>query len=234
MNTPKWFLPEISFAGEEHLDTHYVQHYEDKAGTDPQHDLALLRDLGLDKHHTLIDIGAGTGTFALAAANYCQRVVAIDVSPAMINALRQKIVHHKVENVECIQSGFLGYTHQGDLADFVYTRHVLHHLPDFWKVLALRQIATILKPGGVLCLTDLIYSFEPPETEHVLETWFSNAPERHEDGWTRSELEVHVREEHSTFHWLLEVMIERAGFKIQNINHSSTRVHSTYICIKQE
>ncbi len=184
MSTPNWFLPEISFAGEEHLDTNYVLNYEDKAGTDPIHDLTLLRNLGLDKQHTLVDIGAATGKFALAAATFCQRVVAIDISPAMINSLRQKIVHYEIDNLECVQSGFLSYTHQGDLADFVYTRHALHHLPDFWKALALQRIATILKPGGVLCLSDLIYSFELEETEQVLETWFSSAPERHEDGWT--------------------------------------------------
>lgn len=33
--------------------------------------------------------------------------------------------------------------------------------------------------------------------------------------WSRAELEEHLRDEHSTFTWLLEPMIERAGFTVE-------------------
>jgi hypothetical protein len=35
------------------------------------------------------------------------------------------------------------------------------------------------------------------------------------EGWTRAELEAHVRDEHSTFTWLFEPMLRRAGFEIR-------------------
>src|SRR5690606_23506778 len=119
-------------------------------------ELNLLRELGLNQTHTLVDLGAGTGTFALAVASYCRRVVAVDVSPVMLDMLRQKAEGAGVENVECVQHGFLSYEHKGDPADFVYSRHALHHLPDFWKAVALKRIAAMMKPGGVFYMRDLI------------------------------------------------------------------------------
>ncbi len=40
-------------------------------------------------------------------------------------------------------------------------------------------------------------------------------------GWTRPELAEHVRDEHSTFTWLLEPMIERAGFDISDATYTT-------------
>lgn len=42
-------------------------------------------------------------------------------------------------NVECGQAGFLSYHYQGDPVEFVYSRNALHHLPDYWKELALER-----------------------------------------------------------------------------------------------
>ncbi len=232
METFSWFLDELAHAGSEHLDSDYAPGYDHKAGTNPADDLAVLRGLGLDETHTLVDLGAGTGTFALAAASFCHRVVAVDISPVMLTALRQKAAQLGTGNIECVQSGLLTYEHQGMPADFVYSRHALHHLPDFWKVIALVRVAAMLKAGGVLYLRDFVFSFGPYEAERVIEAWLASAPEHPDQGWTRSELETHLREEYSTFSWLLEPMIERAGFTIQSAYHGDSRVHSAYTCIK--
>ena len=233
MTVPDWFIDELAHAGSEHLDTDYVQGYDQKAGLDAQDELQILLDLGLSESHTLVDLGAGTGAVALAAASICKRAVAVDVSPAMLNVLRDKVQQRGLTNVECIQAGFLSYEHQGGSADFVYSRHALHHLTDFWKAIAIQRIAAILNPGGIFHLRDLFYSCEPNELEQVLETWLGNAAETPDKGWTRAELITHIREEHSTFSWMLEAMLERAGFAIQQVEHSATRVHSRYTCVKK-
>src|ERR671936_728212 len=85
---PSWYLNELAHAGQEHLDADYVAAYDRKARTTWTGELALLRSLGMNETTTLVDLGAGTGTFALAAAPLCRRVVAVDVSPAMLAALR--------------------------------------------------------------------------------------------------------------------------------------------------
>ena len=232
MKAPSWFPDELAHAGDEHLDPEYALSYDRKAGADPTEDVALLRDLGLNETHTLIDLGTGTGTLALAAAPLCRRVVAVDVSGAMLTILKEKTERLGIKNIECVQGGFLTYEHRGDPADFVYSRNTLHHLPDFWKALALERIAAILRPGGVLRLRDLVFSFDPGEARPIVEAWLAGAAERPQNGWTRPELEAHVREEHSTFSWLLEPMLERAGFEIRDVRHHASRLYSAYTCIK--
>jgi ubiquinone/menaquinone biosynthesis C-methylase UbiE len=232
MATPSWFLDELAHAGSEHLDPDYARSYDRKAGTDPADDLAALRDLGLNTTHTLVDLGAGTGAFALAASPLTRRVIAVDVSPVMLAQLQRKAAQLGIENIECVRGGLLSYAHQGAPTDVVYSRHALHHLPDFWKALALARMAAILKPGGVLLLRDLVFSCEPGEAEQVIEAWLAGAPEQTELGWARAELETHLREEYSTFSWLLEPMIAHAGFSIQRASHSASRTHSAYTCVK--
>ena len=133
---------------------------------------------------------------------------------------------------ECVEAGFLSYEHDGAPADAVYTRNALHHLPDFWKVVALDRIATLLAPGGVLRLRDLVYSFEPSQTEAVLERWFAGASATSEVGWTRAEYEEHVRTEFSPFSWVLEPMLERCGFEIRDIEYAPTQTYAAYTCLR--
>jgi SAM-dependent methyltransferase len=213
-------LEEIALAGAEHLDPAYVAGYDRKARVDPADDLAELRTRGLGPESTLIDFGAGTGTFAVAAA--------------MIAAIRVRAAEHGVDNVECVRAGFLSYEHTGVPADVVYTRNALHHLPDFWKAVALRRLADVLREGGVLRLRDLVFACDLPEADAVIEHWLETvAVERPEDGWTRSELETHLRDEHSTFSWLLEPMIERAGFEIERADYGQLLVYADYVCVKR-
>lgn len=228
-----WIFDELQHAGPEHLDAAYVAGYDRKARTDVSDDLALLRELGLSKSSTLLDIGAGTGTFALAAASLCRRVVAVDVSPAMLDALRAKLDTSGLANVECARAGFLTYETPADTVDFVYSRNALHHLPDFWKAIALKRIAEMLRPGGVLRLRDLVYSFSPERADEVFEAWLRQAPLNANEGWTREELKTHIRDEYSTFSWLLEPMLEQAGFVIEDATHASSRVFSAYTCRKR-
>lgn len=143
MQRPDWYLDELAHAGPEHLDPDYVATYDRKAGTDPGEDVAALRALGLGDESVLVDFGAGTGTFALAAAPYCRRVVAVDVSPAMLDILRAETARRGLSNAEVAHAGFLSYEHQGQPTDFVYSRNALHHLPDFWKGLALARVAAM-------------------------------------------------------------------------------------------
>ncbi len=232
MATPDWYLDERAYAGPEHLDAAYVATYDAKAATDPAADVALLRGLGLGADDTLVDLGAGTGTFALAAAPWCRRVVAVDVSPAMVAALRARVAAQGLTNVTVVQAGFLSYAHAGPPAAFVYSRHALHHLPAVWKAIALRRIAAILRPGGVFHLRDLIYCCDLEAFDAVIGAWLAAAPDSPGAGWTRAELVTHLRTEYSPFSWVLEPMLAQAGFAIRERQVAASRVHAAYTCVK--
>jgi SAM-dependent methyltransferase len=218
---------EFAHAGSEHLDAAYVAGYDAKTGFDVGLDVELLCGLGLGHETTLVDLGAGTGLLSAAVAPICGRVVAVDPSPAMLAAARAR------GTFECVEAGFLSYEHRGEPPAIVYSRNALHHLPDLWKAIALERIARMLAPGGALVLRDLVYSFSPDEAEDVLEAWFAAAPADPNDGWTRAELEAHVRDEHSTLSWLLEPMLERAGFAIADVWYAESRTYARYVCTRR-
>jgi hypothetical protein len=135
-------------------------------------------------------------------------------------------------NLDCVQAGFLGYQHAGARVDAVYTRNALHHLPDFWKALALNRIAAMMRTGGLLRLHDLIYDFQPPEAERVLDRWLDSAAADPARGYTREDFAEHIRSEYSTFRWLLEPMLALTGFHVVTVDFAGS-VYGAYTCIKR-
>jgi ubiquinone/menaquinone biosynthesis C-methylase UbiE len=224
-----WMLDELASAGRENLDPEHVARYDGKMDAGAADEVALLRNLGLSKESVVVDIGAGTGQFTLAAAEVCARVVAVDVSPVMLARLRRRITETGLDNVDVVQGGFLTYVHDGGPADIVYSRYALHHLPDFWKAVALSRIRAIVRPGGLLRLWDVVWNFTADEAAERIEAWCAAAGAQVEGEWNRGELEEHVRDEHSTFTWLLEPMIERAGFTIEAATYSRDGVDAQYL-----
>lgn len=224
-----WMLDEVASAGRENLDADHVARYDAKEDAGAGEEVALLQRLGVLKNATVIDLGAGTGQFTLTVAPHCARVVAVDVSRVMLATLRDKVDRASATNVEVVQAGFLTYDHQGDPADLVYSRYALHHLPDTWKAIALTRLRRMLRPGGLLRLWDVVYDFGPQEAEDRLEAWCATGGDGIVGEWSRAELEEHVRDEHSTFTWLLEPMIQRAGFTIEEAEHSADGIFARYL-----
>lgn len=230
-----WWLDERLHAGREHFDEGHARRYDAKMDAQAAAEVRLLQDAGcLDPTSTVVEIGAGTGQFALAAAPASRRVVAVDVSPVMLARLVEKVERRGVTNVEAVLAGFLTYRHAGDPADLVYTRFALHHLPDFWKAIALRRMAGMLRPGGVLRLSDVVYGFDPAEAEARIEAWIAATMSADVDrGWTRAELAEHIRDEHSTFTWLLEPMLDRAGFDLVAADYADSGMFARYLSRKR-
>ena len=157
---PGWLLDELGSAGRENLDPTHVARYDGKEDADAAAEVALLEELGLAAESTLVELGPGTGQLTVAVAPRCRRVVAVDVSEPMLVALRAKLAEREIANVEIVRAGFLTYDHAGPPADFAYSRYALHHLPDFWKAVALARLRRVLRPGGVLRLWDVVFDFE--------------------------------------------------------------------------
>jgi ubiquinone/menaquinone biosynthesis C-methylase UbiE len=226
---PTWFIDELAFAGRENLDAEHVARYDRKEDADAAAEVALLRELGLTRDSVVVEFGAGTGQFTVAAARACARVIAVDVSPVMLRRLEEKLAASDLRNVEPVRAGFLTYDHAGEPADFVYSRFALHHLPDFWKVVAFDRLHRSVKPGGVVRLWDVVYDFAPAEAEERLEAWCATGGDGVEGEWSRAELEEHVRDEHSTFTWLLEPMMRRSGFEVAEAEHSEDGIFARYV-----
>jgi ubiquinone/menaquinone biosynthesis C-methylase UbiE len=230
---PSWWPTETADP-HPYLASDEISQYDQKAGYDPRSDIELLQSLGLDPQDTVIDFGAGTGTFATAAAAHCGTVIAVDISPAMTEVVQQRTRALGINNIVSVCAGLLSYRHEGDAPAFLFSRNTLHHLSDFWKVLSLTHMYQLLKPGGVLRLRDLAFHFSPIETVPAVERWFANATTDSAQGWTRAELEHEVKTEYFTYTWLLEAMLERVGFVIEKREYSPSGIFAAYVCRKQE
>lgn len=229
MATAGWMLDEFANAGGENLDADHVARYDRKEDAGASAEVDLLRSLGMNEKSIVVDLGAGTGQFARAAAPRCGRVVAVDVSPIMLNTLRSNMANAGVTNIDVVHAGFLSYEHHGPPADVVYSRYALHHLPDAWKAIALARMRDMLAEHGIIRLWDVVYSFSPGEAEDRIEQWCATGSDEVGDGWYREELEEHVRDEYSTYTWLLEPMIVRAGLTIRTADYADDGFFARYI-----
>ncbi|MBD2099744.1 class I SAM-dependent methyltransferase [Leptolyngbya sp. FACHB-261] len=228
---PAWYFDESKMAGVDFKSIDQVEAFDQKQlSSTPEKEQALVARLGIGSGHTVVDLGAGTGAFAIRAALSGAAVVhAVDISQAMLTYAENKAQQAGVEQIQFHRAGFLTYDHEGNLADFVISKYALHILPDFWKMVAFLQIASILKPGGVFYLRDVIFSFPPSQYEAGINAWIERAAKP--EGWTASDYELHVREEHSTFAWIIEGMLTRAGFEVAEANYLSPTA-AEYRCIK--
>ena len=190
----------------------------------------VLDFLTLQPDQSVLEIGTGTGEFALAAARHCRKVYAVDLSAGMLGYAEKKAQTRGVSNVEFLPGGFLTYRHEGAPLHAIVSQIALHHLPDFWKQIALLRMAGLLAEGGKLCLRDVVYSFDPTKHGEFLDEFISKAAERAGPKFARSICE-HVRNEYSTTDWIMQGIIERAGFRIEKATHSHG-FFALYLCTK--
>src|SRR4051794_17209712 len=122
----EWQRDEKAHAGPEHLDPGYAAAFDRKSPTDWSGNVATLRALGIGAASTVVDLGAGTGTFCLAIAPHVARVVGVDVSAAMVETMRSR-------GIEAVQAGVLPHEHEGGQAAPGVTRKPLHPPPHLLK-----------------------------------------------------------------------------------------------------
>jgi SAM-dependent methyltransferase len=224
-----WRWDQVAGAGRENLDPGHVARYNRIEDAGALAEVELLRRHGLGSGCRVVEIGTGTGQFAIAAARAGADVVAVDVSPPMLASLRETLEREAVDGVEVVEAGFLDYEHAGRPADVVYTRYALHHLPDFWKGVALARMCALLRPGGVLRVWDVVYGFEPAEAEARLEAWCATGGPDSADAWSRADYEEHVRDEHSTYTWVFEALADHAGLVLEEAEYSEDRIFARYL-----
>ena len=166
---------------------------------------------------------------AVEAARLCRHLPAIDPSAAMLEHARTLADHAGVANITFVRAGFLTYEHACEPPDVIVSVRALHHLPDFWKARSLARLHDMLRPGGTLHLSDLVYSFEPADADRAIAAWI-DATADPTTGFPRTFFEDHVRNEYSTYAWILEGILRRAGFDILEASYDPRQTYATYTC----
>lgn len=105
------------------------------------------------------------------------------------------------------------YEHRDEPASAIVSVAALHHLPDFWKAVALKRMAAMLRPGGRLYLLDVVYTFDVASHAEALNGIVTTFEAAAGPVMTK-ETVIHIRDEYSTFDWVLDGMLDRTGFRI--------------------
>ena len=233
IHRPPWLFAESIHAGVDYSDREVVRDYDRQHGNFRNLDeeaRKIAEDLELSELSTILDIGCGTGELTTRLARICKHVYAVDISGTMVDVLRAKISDQKLENVSPVESGLLTYDHEGEPLDAVIANVSLHHLPDFWKQIALCRLFDFLKSGGRLFLADLIFGFDPRKHREAIDSWLSGM-RKMAGKQLADEAIVHVRDEFSTWEWIMRGMLERAGFHVVSNTQIMPNMH-TYVCLK--
>ena len=137
----------------------------------------------------VVDLGTGTGACALIAASLGHRVRACDGSEGMLAVARQAAEASGL-GVAFEQALIEGASFAPDTADIVTLRNVLWTLPD--PMAALRKAHLILRPGGLVLVSDGLWSTAAQYRSTYPETLANSLP-RH-DGLTEEDARAMLTE----------------------------------------
>jgi SAM-dependent methyltransferase len=142
-------------------------------------------------------------------------VTVVDVSYAMLQYVTHKARTASLQ-IAAQHAGFLTMDLPESSFDAAVSGAALHHLPDAWKLVALRNVANALRPGGQFILYDVVFSVAPGDgPEDCFERFASAYP------GMRTETARHVAREFSTYDWIMEGLLKRAGFEIFSTDRRS-------------
>lgn len=229
----KWLYNEFQATGVDYSDRAEVEKFEERHRRFRDFEVEFERIKNrtkLTSDSVVLDLGCGSGAFVIPAAKYCREVYAADVSSNMLHLLQKKIIEQKLNNVRLYNAGLLTFWEEKGrppMFDFILSSIVLHHLPDFWKSVALQQIADALNPDGIFYLVDVVFTFPVKNWRAGIEKLLDNM----ETAGGR-EANKHVSSEYSAYSWILEEMLQRAGFQIEQSFDDSGFLRA-YVCRKK-
>ena len=110
-----------------------------------------IAHLQLNGNETVLDLGCGTGHFALAASPFVKTVIAVDGSNAMLDVARTRLA--ELTNVELRQGDLASLPVADATLDLAVLNLVLPYAGDPGQVI--REAARVLKSGGRVLVVDL-------------------------------------------------------------------------------
>jgi len=131
---------------------------------------SILAHVSLHEQMRVMDFGAGTGLISSQVAPLVKKIVAVDISEAMLNKLVAKPeLQDKVEIVcqDIIEKPI------ADNFDLIMSAMSMHHVKDTSKLI--QRFSEHLNPGASIALADLDKedgSFHPEDSEGVFHLGF--------------------------------------------------------------
>lgn len=127
----------------------------------------LLKEIGLKRGDSFLDIGAGEGYLSIASSRIVGekgKVYALDSYEESIGKLREHIRREKIGNIEAIVADVTREIPLSkDIVDFCLMANVLHGFANNEEVAGvMHEIARVMKTGGTFAVVDFKKIEGPP------------------------------------------------------------------------
>lgn len=126
----------------------------------------FIRAAGIQPGMHVLEIGCGSGAFTTYVARAVGpegKVKALDIQPAMLDQLQNKLTRQEfrdIQNITLHQASADELPFGNAELDLVYLITVLPEIPD--QARALGEIKRVLKPGGILAVAELLLDPDYP------------------------------------------------------------------------
>ncbi len=147
----------------------------------------VIDRVGIRSGERVLELGPGPGAFTVEAARRTQpggSLVAVDIQPEMIFAVKREVEKAALDNVETHITSAYQLPLDDTSVDRAFLITVLPEIPD--KNRAISEIYRVIKPGGVLSITEEFLDPDYPLPRTTIR-WVENAgfrfAERHGNWW---------------------------------------------------
>ncbi len=151
--------------------------------------IARLLDRTKTKKPVLLDIGAGTGQFLafVKSARPKLKTIALDLSEPYLARVRRALSAYK--DVEFIAAPAEAMPLPDASIDAAASIFVFHELPPKVRAAVAKQIARVLKPGGIFVLAETIQYGDAPAFEGLIDVFPSLMHEPYYSSYAKTDLD---------------------------------------------
>jgi Methylase involved in ubiquinone/menaquinone biosynthesis len=186
---------------------HYDQDYE--ILRHEGQDVTFYTELAAQADGPVAEVGCGTGRVLLSVARAGARVVGFDPSPAMLAGFTARLEREPAEVRERVElrDGHFGHLpHDGGFGLVFSAFRAFQHLAsDEQQLLALREMARVTAPGGLLAFD--VFDYDPRRAkafarEHV--DYLLEVGEQRHERRSRARFDPATQLIHARFRWLVD------------------------------
>jgi len=125
----------------------------------------VIESLLLDKNMRVLDVAAGTGHLSRAIAPHVKEVVAIDITPEMLEEARKEAASEGLNNIQVNEGNAEKLPYENGSFDLVVSRLAIHHFEN--PILPLREMHRVCKPNHTIGVVDLL----SPEEDEIAQVY---------------------------------------------------------------
>jgi len=124
------------------------------AMTVPQDLQAILERIELSPEARVLDVAAGSGLLGRALARRAREVLAVDITPEMLEAGRDAAAREGIDNITFVQAEAESLPFDEGSFDLVVTRFSLHHIAEPQRVV--NEMVRVARGRGRVLLIDML------------------------------------------------------------------------------